>query len=269
MSVATEFDAVQLVEPVVPVSNRWRRKLAGWCGRWSRWEFWPAFLIYPPVALYIAYLGIRFRSLTLFTAANPAIPASGFVGESKHQILEQLKDAAELLPHSMLIESRLPAQRIAEAEEFIRRHGLQFPIVLKPDAGQRGAGVSIIRSTEKMQTYLGQGSFPVILQEYISGQEYGVFYYRYPGEDRGRVFSVTEKRMPVLVGDGKRTLEELILEDERAVCLSEFYLRMHWGVSGSTVGRRESATGRDWDSLPRRHISRWIGHDHNRTGRSN
>ena len=30
--------------------------------------------------------------------------------------------------------------------------------------------------------------------------------------------------MPVLFGDGKRTLEELILADDRAVCMSEFYL---------------------------------------------
>jgi hypothetical protein len=39
------------------------------------------------------------------------------------------------------------------------------------------------------------------------------------------VFSVTEKRMPVVVGDGRRTLEELILADDRAVCMADFYLR--------------------------------------------
>jgi len=50
-------------------------------------------LFYPPVVAYIAYLGIKFRSWTLFTAANPAISAGGFVGESKYQILEQLKNA--------------------------------------------------------------------------------------------------------------------------------------------------------------------------------
>jgi hypothetical protein len=71
----------------------------------------------------------------------------------------------------------------------------------------------------------GNGSFPAIVQEYVPGEEYGVFYYRYPGGERGRVFSVTEKRMPVLLGDGKCTLEELILADDRAVCMSDFYLR--------------------------------------------
>src|SRR6202000_2621432 len=107
---------------------------------------------------------------------------------------------------------------------FMRCHGLQLPVVVKPDAGQRGSGVSIIRSLEQLQEYLMRTPFPVIVQQYIPGEEYGVFYYRYPVEDRGRIFSVTEKRMPVLVGDGKRTLEELILADDRAVCMADFYL---------------------------------------------
>ena len=164
-------------------------------------------MFYPPVIAYIAYLGIRFRSGTLFTAANPAIPAGGFVGESKYQILEQLKNAAEWLPSSTLVACGAPSQRLAEAQEFMRRHELQFPVVLKPDAGQRGSGVAIVRSRQQLCEYLTHSSFPAILQEYVPGEEYGVFYYRYPGSERGRVFSVTEKRMPVLRGDGKRTLE--------------------------------------------------------------
>ncbi|HVI79368.1 MAG TPA: hypothetical protein VM715_14630 [Candidatus Acidoferrum sp.] len=225
MPVAAELDVVQLVQPPTNVFSYWLRQLVGWWGRWSRWEFWPPYLFYPPVAVYIAYLGIKFRSWTLFTAANPAIPASGFVGESKHQILERLKKAAPWLPHSTLLAAQSPSQRVAEAQEFMQRHGLQLPIVLKPDVGQRGCGVSIVRSFEQLQECLSGAPFPVIVQEYVPGVEYGVFYYRYPGDRRGQIFSVTEKRMPLLVGDGKSTLEELILEDERAVCMCDFYIR--------------------------------------------
>jgi len=182
-------------------------------------------LFYPPVVAYIAYLGIKFRSWTLFTAANPGIPAGGFVGESKHKILDNLKDAAAWMPCSTLLSCTVPAHRIVEAETFMRQHGLQFPVVLKPDAGQRGSGVSIVRSPGKLRQYLTLAAYPVILQEYVPGEEYGVFYYRYPGDERGRILSVTEKRMPTLVGDGKRTVEELILADERAVCMSDVYRR--------------------------------------------
>ena len=209
--------------------QRMTRRMLGHWKRFSRWEFWPPYLFYPPVAVYIAYLGIKYRSCTLFTVANPAIPASGFVGESKHQILEHLKDAAPWLPHSTLLGSGTTAQRLAEAREFMRSHGLQLPVVLKPDAGQRGSAVSIIRSFEQLEVYLTRASFPVILQEYIPGEEYGVFYYRLPCDRRGHIFSVTEKRMSALFGDGKRSLEELILADDRAVCMSDFYLRKNSG----------------------------------------
>jgi hypothetical protein len=204
---------------------RGRRGLVRRWRRFVRWEFWPPYLFYPPVVAYIGYLGIRFRSWTLFTAANPAIPAAGFVGESKHEILEHLQNADPWLPSSTLLASGAPAQRLAQAETFMSQRGLLFPVVLKPDVGQRGDGVSIIRSWGQLLEYLTHAPFPVILQEYVPGEEFGVFYYRYPGDGAGRVFSVTEKRMPVLIGDGKHTLEELILADDRAVCMSDFYLR--------------------------------------------
>ena len=225
MPLAMQLDSVQPRRRFAGPLSRARSEFFVWLKRWSRWEFWPPYLFYTPVVAYIVYLGIRFRSWTLFTAANPAIPAGGFVGESKHQILEQLKSATQWLPCSTLLECGMSSQRLAEAEEFMRRHGLQFPVVLKPNAGQRGSGVAIIRSPEQLCEYLTHWSFPAILQEYVPGEEYGVFYYRYPGSERGRVFSVTEKRMPVLLGDGKRTLKELILADDRAVCMSDFYLR--------------------------------------------
>src|SRR6266404_7561778 len=225
MPLAMELDSLLPRTSFTTAVNRGRRKFVGWWKRLYRWEFWPPYLFYPPVVAYIAYLGIRFKSWTLFTAANPAIPAGGFVGESKYQILEHLKKAAPWLPCSTLLPCGLPAQRLAEAEEFMRQRGLQFPVVLKPDAGQRGSGVSIVRSFGQLQEYLMHAAFPVILQEYLPGEEYGVFYYRYPGNGGGRVFSVTEKQMPMLLGDGKRTLEELVLADDRAVCMSAFYLR--------------------------------------------
>ncbi len=225
MPIALELDSVPPSQPFASAWIRWRRNLVGRVRRWSRWEFWPPYLFYPPVIAYIVYLGIKFRSWTLFTAANPAIPSGGFVGESKHQILDNLKDAAVWLPCSTLLACQDLYQRVAEAEEFMQRHGLHCPVVLKPDAGQRGSGVSIARSQGDLREYLMRAAYPVILQEYVPGEEYGVFYYRYPGDERGRILSVTQKRMPTLVGDGKRTVEELILADDRAVCMSDFYLR--------------------------------------------
>jgi pimeloyl-ACP methyl ester carboxylesterase/membrane protein DedA with SNARE-associated domain len=201
---------------------RGRRRMARFWKRLVRWEFWPPYWFYPPVVAYILYLGVRFRGWTLFTAANPAIPASGFVDESKHEILDHLGGAQEWLPLHTFLPAGGVKERIEQAEAFMKENQLGFPIVLKPDAGQRGSGVVIARSQQQLREYLAL-AFPAILQEYVPGIEFGVFYYRYPGEETGHIFSVTEKRMPVLVGDGKRTLERLILDDDRAVCMADFY----------------------------------------------
>lgn len=206
------------------VTWRGRRMLLSQWRRLTRWEFWPLWAFYPPVICYIAYLALKHRSLTLFTACNPAIPASGFVGESKTQILNGFRNADEWLPHSQLIvASTNVADRIAQAKSFLSNEQLSYPIILKPDAGERGNGVQVIRFDSELVQYLCTFAHDTMIQEYVPGEEFGVFYYRYPNETRGQIFSITEKKFPIVVGDGKSTLEQLILNDERAVCMAQFY----------------------------------------------
>lgn len=182
-------------------------------------------LFYPPVVLYILYLGIRFRSLTLFTSANPEIEASGFVGESKFQILSGLSRAEasrEHIPLTGLLQGNAWS-RIDQAKRFMLEGSLHYPVALKPDAGERGFGVSIVRSDMELNEYLISSTRDVIMQQYAPGHEFGVFYYRHPNEAYGKIFSITRKQFPVLTGNGNDTLETLILKDKRAVCMSHSY----------------------------------------------
>jgi hypothetical protein len=113
-------------------------------------------------------------------------------------------------------------------DAFMQREGLSFPVVLKPNAGQRGSGVVIARSDAELAAYLDRCLVDSIVQEYVAGTEFGVFYCRKPSEARGRIISMTEKRLPFVVGDGVRSLERLILDDERAVGMARFHLhRQH------------------------------------------
>lgn len=204
----------------------YRREIVGRARRVTRWEFWPAWAFYPPVVVYLLYLGLKYKNITLFTAVNPAIPDGGFIGESKYEILRGLEPSSSV-PKTMLLNPNAADEQVGAIEDFVRREGLVFPIVLKPDAGQRGSGVSIVRSVGEVRDYLARATYPVIVQEYVSGLEFGVFYYRMPGKRTGRIFSVTEKVMPLVVGDGTKTLEELILADDRAVCMAESYCRQN------------------------------------------
>ena len=179
------------------------------------------------------------RFTTLFTAANPAIPAGGFVGESKQEILERLRDIGGAVPYSMLLREGPSEARMSRAKLFLETRELKFPVVLKPDAGQRGSGVAIIRSLAELEDYIAHVTFPVILQEYIPGVGFGIFYVRHPSENRGYILSITEKRMPIVIGDGRRSLEELILADNRAVAMSSYYVEKNCADAHRTLAAGE------------------------------
>lgn len=205
-----------------------RRRLYGRWQRLTRWEFWPIWAVYPPVVAYIIWLAARYRSATVVTAANPGIPGGGVAGESKFEILRALEPAGEAVASAVLLPAQIsPERRVSAAEYFIQRAGLNFPVVLKPDKGQRGSGVTIVRSARALTDAIRASRRDLILQEFAPGYEFGIFYARRPGLHRGRIISVTEKRFPAVVGDGRRTLEDLILADERAVCLERLHCRVH------------------------------------------
>lgn len=212
---------------VIPMfSFKGRRTLWGRWKRLTRWEYWPVWAIYPPIIGYIIYLGVRFRSFTLFTLANPAIHLGGFVGESKKHILDGLKQRRDLIARYELIPAGLTAQeKELRVIQFLDRHGISLPVVLKPDAGQRGLGVKIARNVSAVADYFAVSRPDTLVQEYVPGFEFSVFYYRMPGQPRGHIMSITEKRFPVVTGDGKHDLEHLVLKDPRAVCMAPHYLR--------------------------------------------
>ena len=205
----------------LPLSYSGRRRLVGFLKRKVRWEFWPPWAAYAPLLPYLLLLALRHRSLTLFTAANPGIASGGFVGESKSQILCHLSRVEGAVAEYAVIPAELEGpRRIQSARRFMLDNGLSFPVVLKPDVGERGSGVAVIRSSQDLEEYLRRAASDIIIQRYVEGAEFGVFYYRYPDDARGRILSITEKRFPVVVGDGRNTLRDLILRDPRAVSMA-------------------------------------------------
>jgi membrane protein DedA with SNARE-associated domain len=220
-----------LVKLVLPVFTwRGRRMIVSRWQRMTQWEFWPPWLFYPPVVLYVLWLALRHRSLSLLTAVNPGLPAGGFVGESKSQILTSLGERAADIAATRLLPAHLaPEQRLALLEGFAAERGLAWPLVLKPDAGQRGSGVAVVRDRAAALAYLQRAHVDCVAQEHCTGAEFGVFWYRLPSEPRGRVFSITTKVFPRVVGDGTCTLERLILTDARAVSLARLYLQQNAG----------------------------------------
>jgi membrane protein DedA with SNARE-associated domain len=210
-------------------SWRNRRLMVGRVRRILHWEFWPLPVFYLPVVVWILYLGIRHRSLTVFTCANRSLPAGGFVGESKDAIYSLLAatrlNRDFLLPHRLLSRELPHGDRVAAALRFMEERNLFFPVIIKPDAGERGRGVRIVASRGELESVLHGSDRDLIIQQFFDGDEVSIFYIRHPGSDRGEIFSITEKVFPVVVGDGVSTLEVLILGDARAVCLAGKYFK--------------------------------------------
>jgi hypothetical protein len=202
----------------------------------SYFEFWPMWAFYPPVALYAAWLMLRYRGALLPTVANPSFPGGGFYGESKAEILEL---AMRHVPHWVAPFVRVERPRAgpvdvateaATALAALSRAGIEGPVVAKPDLGCRGAGVRLVRSATDLRDYLA--GFPrgatLLLQKLVPFEgEAGIFYCRRPGDSRGRIVSITLKYFPHVTGDGRRTLRQLIGDDPRAGKLQHLYLRRH------------------------------------------
>ena len=204
---------------------RGRRLLLGRWRRFHRWEFWPMWAVYPPVVAYILWLALRHRSLALCTVANPGIGAGGgLAGESKSEILRGLASAGERVARWTLLAPGAIESRRAALDRFMAAERLAFPVVVKPDVGERGTGVVIARTSAEVDAALAGATGPLIAQAFVPGVEFGIFYHRAPSADRGEILAITDKRRVAVAGDGVRTLEELILADDRAVCMAKFFI---------------------------------------------
>jgi hypothetical protein len=176
------------------------------------WEYWPFGIIQAPLFAYWLLLSLRLRSLFFFSASNPGIFMGGMFGESKFDVLKKIPDAVK--PKTILIKyPETPDQVLLKLKE----NNLSFPVIFKPDLGERGWMVKRINQESDVHTYLLKIRNDFLVQELVDlPMEFGVFYVRNPKEENGKVISIVGKEMLFVTGDGRRTLQELILENDRA-----------------------------------------------------
>jgi len=195
-------------------SCRLRQYATAAISRIWRWEFWPMWLFYAPVGLWIVGLALRYGGFRTITAANPGIADGGVVGESKFDILQRLP--REWTIPSALLEEGTPNARAEKLQAIIDTQGWGSSVVLKPDTGQRGAGVRLVTRSDEAVDYLTLAAASVVAQPYHPGPfEAGVFYYRWPHWTTGKILAITDKHFPAVVGDGRSTLEDLVWAHER------------------------------------------------------
>lgn len=211
----------------------------------SHFEFWPPALFYFPIALMWLGLSLRYRHPFLPTAANPGLPAGGLVGESKSGVFRAAGAFANkfIAPHLAVRKNSAygsPAQDLEVLFNKLDQAKLKYPLVAKPDLGCRGAGVRLVNSTADLEAYYR--TFPsdavFILQSFVPYEpEAGLFYQRFPDEDKGELISLTLKYFPYVIGDGEQTLEQLIHADPRAGKVAHLYLERHQKALAQVPGK--------------------------------
>lgn len=187
-------------------------------------------VVYFPAIFYWIYLGIRARSLFFFSASNPGIETGGMLGEVKFDILKRIPEAyrTPTLFFAYPFEGHVVLNKLEEKS-------WTYPLIFKPDIGERGNGVEKIEDEVEALTYLSQCTYDILVQPFITYPiELGVFYYRYPSKEKGHVASVVAKDFLKVKGDGSSTLEQLIRANPRAAMQAE-RMRLKYARSWENV----------------------------------
>ncbi len=214
LSILALYGAARLVPALLTRAGR--QHLLATIDRIKHHEYWPTWLFYVPLQPYTWLLAFRHGGYSLPTCCNPEIGAAGgWAGESKHAIMSRLHGPGILA--TRLVSSGAIDDRLRALDQAMRTApGMEYPVILKPDQGQRGHAVKLARSREDARGYLGSMTGDAVAQPYHPGpHECGVLWTRTPGREGGTIYAITRKEFPSITGDGERTLEELILGHPR------------------------------------------------------
>lgn len=207
----------------LPISIRLKRI---WL-RLTRWEFWPTAIVYLPVLICYPVWALLSRDVFFFSLVNPRMRMGGLYGASKFEGLFHLN--ADIKPITILCESGVSIDRV-KAE--MAAAGISFPLIIKPDLGERGKGVEKVLTEVQLARTLPTQTSAFIIQEYLDFPfEAGVFYVRNPGECRGKITSIVVKGFLSVVGDGVQSIREIIVRNNRALLIWEklaISLKLDW-----------------------------------------
>ena len=179
----------------------------------THWEYWPFHVVYFPVYFYWFWLSVKARSFFFFSTANPSIENSGFLMEKKKDIYDLMPKA--FYPKTILIQSDTNATTLLNL--FVTNK-YTYPVITKPNIGERGVGVAKLENEQELIQYLQQSKVDFLLQQWIGySQEAGIFYYRYPNQQTGIVSGIVGKEFLQVVGNGVSTTEQLLRLNTRFV----------------------------------------------------
>lgn len=176
------------------------------------WEQWPFKLLYAPIVPCWLWYMIRSGSVWFFTPSNPKLTFGGMDGEPK-------KEMHDLLPPHLRPEyfNVTPTEDFSGILKNLELHGIQYPLIVKPEIGGQGILFRKIDNEEHLKIYHKEIPVEYFIQEFVTYPlEVSLFYYRYPYEKKGTITGFLQKVPMQVTGDGVHTLEELIMLNSKS-----------------------------------------------------
>lgn len=201
------------------------RKNLYWWLRYHDRQYWPLWFFYIPVYCFLPFLALRHRSVWAWLYVNPVLPNGGWWGEKKSELDAILRRCApyHYLAGRVVRPRDFAAMAVKQQGEFLRRSS--FPVVAKPDRGMQGQGVRVAHDSGELRSVLLGAREDLFLQPFDSSPgEAGLLFFRSPESGRIELFSITDKRFPEVVGDGRSSFFELVLADPHARFIAPIYL---------------------------------------------
>jgi len=155
---------------------------------------------------------LRARSVWFFTPSNPKITFGGMDGEPKKEMYDLLP--LELYPTTF---NALPTDDLGLLKQKIQAAGMTYPFIVKPEIGGQGILFRKIDNEAELKHYHSMVPVEYIVQRMVQyPMEVSVFYIRHPKDEKGIVTGFLHKIPLHVTGNGKDTLEQLILQHPKA-----------------------------------------------------
>lgn len=161
---------------------------------------------------------LYFRSITFFSAANPAVHLGGMLDDRKSDIYSLVDP--RYVPKTL----RLSIEQDHDIECLLEQQNISFPLIVKPNVGFKGFlvkkidGISELNSV--MPDLIGRD---MLFQEYVDlSREFSVMCYRRKDLGRYKVSSLVEKHLPTIVTNGVDTIYDQIMN------LNNPFLKKDW-----------------------------------------
>ena len=178
----------------------------------KNWEQWPFKILYAPIAPVWLWYIIKSRAIWFFTPSNPKLTFGGMEGEPKKEMHDLLP------PHLCPVYFNVqPTENFSVIVNKLFEFNINYPLIVKPEVGGQGILFRKINNEKQLRHYHKHVPVEYFIQEFIKyPMEVSLFYYRYPGEKKGVITGFLQKIPLQVTGDGKHTLEELILLNSKS-----------------------------------------------------